>query len=82
MKPVHLISFHYGRKRHPDINLLLRLHLVLRIMASQYKIKRTVQNVGFVPRIIEVYLTVEKLPSAFQHVVEATGKSLLKPPKK
>lgn len=73
MKPIHLISFHYGRKRHPDINLLLRLHLVLRIM---------VQNVGFVPRIIEVYLTVEKLPSAFQHVVEATGRSLLKPPKK
>lgn len=32
-------------------------------------------------RILEVYLSVGNLPSAFRHVVGVTGKKLLKPPK-
>lgn len=46
------------------------------------KLKNCAKCGFFFLRVIEVYLTVERLPSAFRHVVGTTGKNLLKPPKK
>lgn len=61
------------------MNLLSALFVELR--SDNIKLKNRVKCV-LPPRIIEVYLTVERLPGAVRHVVGATGKSLLKPPKK
>lgn len=50
--------------------------------SDNIKLRNCAKRSGFFfLRILEVYLAVERLPSAFRHVVGVTGKNLLKPPK-